>query len=187
MRATWAAAVAAVLVTTGLAGCGESESSGAADPTDPPSASSGATTLPTDETTPPEDLPSDKGRCPYLDAEQVTATLGVPTKETAATVNACFFDPENGEGPSVLLSRVDVQIDPAEYAHQSRALCKGDVTTVDAGDVAFACVIGLGPQGQLYVGPVLVNVAVNDASDEATGIAMAAALLPEVTIPPTGG
>ena len=87
----------------------------------------------------------------------------------------------------MLLSRVDVQIDPADYAHQSRQLCKGEVTDVDAGDVAFACVMGLGPQGQLYAGRVLVTVAVNDAVDDATGIAVAAALLPEVTIPADAG
>ena len=83
----------------------------------------------------------------------------------------------------MLLSRVDVQIDPADYARQSRQLCQGEVTDVDAGDVAFACVMGLGPQGQLYAGQVLVTVAVNDAVDDAAGIAAAAALLPEVTVP----
>ena len=72
----------------------------------------------------------------------------------------------------MLLSRVDVQIDPADYAHQSRQLCEGEVTDVDAGDVAFACVMGLGPQGQLYAGRVLVTVSVNDAVDDATGIAL---------------
>jgi hypothetical protein len=185
MRATWAritvtGAVAAVLMTSGLAGCGESASSGALDqPTDSPTS---AATSPTDEAP-----PAREEGCPYLTAEQVTAALGAPTKETAGTVNACFFDPEGGDGPSVLLSRVDVQIDPADYARHSKRLCKGDVTDVDAGDVAFACVMGLGPQGQLYVGPVLVNVAVNDAPDEATGIALAAALLPEVRIPAEAG
>jgi hypothetical protein len=191
MRATWArikvtGVVAAILMTSGLAGCGESESSGALDrPTGSPTS---AATSPSDQApttgAPP---PAGEERCPYLTAERVSAALGAPTKETAGTVNACFFDPEAGDGPSVLLSRVDVQIDPADYARHSRLLCKGDVTDVDAGDVAFACVMGLGPQGQLYVGPVLVNVAVNDAPDEATGIALAAALLPEVRIPAEAG
>lgn len=187
MRATWAAgAVAAVLLTTtALAGCGGSESSGAVDqPTDSPTSSA---TWPSGEAPTSEAPPPEEEGCPYLTAEQVTAALGSPTKETAGTVNACFFDPESGEGPSVLLSRVDVQIDPAEYAQQSRVLCEGEVTDVDAGDVAFACVMGLGPQGQLYVGQVLVNIAVNDASDEATGIGLAAALLPEVRIPAPAG
>jgi hypothetical protein len=186
MRATWArkitAAVAAVLMTSALAGCGESASSGAIDqPTDSPTSTA---TSPSDEAPTSEAPPTEEEGCPYLTADQVTAALGAPTKETAGTVNACFFDPEGGDGPSVLLSRVDVQIDPAEYARQSKLLCKGDVTDVDAGDEAFACVMGLGPQGQLYHGRVLVNVAVNDAPDEATGIALAATLLPEVTIPP---
>ena len=32
--------------------------------------------------------------------------------------------------------------------------------------------MGLGPQGQLYAGRVLVTVAVNDAADDAAGIAV---------------
>ena len=185
MRATWAGAVAVVLMATGLAGCGDSASSGATDqPSDRPT---GSATTSADPSPTSEAPPTEEEGCPYLSAEQVTDALGTPTHETAGTINACFFDPEGGEGASVLLSRVDVQIDPADYAHQSRQLCEGEVTDVDAGDVAFACVMGLGPQGQLYAGRVLVTVSVNDAVDDATGIADAAALLPEVTVPPTGG
>jgi hypothetical protein len=187
MRATWAAgAVAAVFATglaMGLAGCAESASSGAVDqPTDSPTTAATSGEAPTSEAP-----PTGEEGCPYLTAEQVTRALGGPTVETAGTINACFFDPEGGDGPSVLLSRVDVQIDPADYARHSKLLCKGEVTDVEAGDEAFACVMGLGPQGQVYVGPVLVNVAVNDARDEATGIALAAALLPEVTVPTENG
>jgi hypothetical protein len=190
MRATWArirvtGAVVTVLVVSGLAGCGDATSDGAVDqPSHDPGSSATTSAGPTPTSQAP---PSDEKGCPYLTAEQVSAALGSPTEETAGTLNACFFDPEAGEGPSVLLSRVDVQIDPADYAHQSRQLCKGEVTEVDAGDVAFACVIGLGPQGQVYAGRVLVNVAVNDATDDAAGIAAAAALLPEVTIPESAG
>ena len=184
MRATWAGAVAVALMAGGLAGCGDSASSGA---TDPPSDAPTSTATTSADPTPTSEAPPEEEGCPYLTAEQVTAALGSPMMETAGTINACFFDPEGGEGPGVLLSRVDVQIDPVDYAQQSRQLCKGEVTDVDAGDVAFACVMGLGPQGQLYAGRVLVNVAVNDAVDDATGIAVAAALLPEVTIPADAG
>jgi hypothetical protein len=83
-----------------------------------------------------------------------------------------------------MLSRVDVQIDPTDYAIQTRALCKGDITDVDAGDQAFACVMALGPQGQLYEGRVLITVNVNGAADDAAGIEAAADLIREVTIPP---
>ena len=152
-------------------------SSRAVDDPEPTASSSG---------TPSPSEPIEEG-CPYLTAEQVSAALGTPTTETAGTVHACFFDPESADGPSVMLSRVDVQIDPADYAAQSKALCQGDLTDVDAGDEAFACVMGLGPQGQVYDGSVLVTVAVNDAADDATGIAAAAALLPELTIPPDAG
>jgi hypothetical protein len=186
MRGTWAGAVAAVLITTCVAACADSTSSGATDqPSDRPT---GSATTSADPSPTSDAPPTEEEGCPYLSAEQVTAALGTPTHETAGTLNACFFDPDGGEGgASVLLSRVDVQIDPADYAHQSRQLCEGEVTDVDAGDVAFACVMGLGPQGQVYAGRVLVTVSVNDAVDDATGIADAAALLPEVTIPPSAG
>jgi hypothetical protein len=175
MRTTWATltAVTALVMTSGLAGCA-ADGSGAAG---------GPTATPSSVTTSPVELPNGDTACPYLTAAQVSAALGSPTRQTAGSINACFFDPAGPEGPGVLLSRVDVQIDPADYARQSRHLCLGEVTDVHAGDEAFACVMGLGPQGQLYVGRVLVTVGVSDATDEATGIAAAAALLPEVTIP----
>jgi hypothetical protein len=125
--------------------------------------------------------------CPYLTVDQVTAALGAPVVETAGSLHACFFDPTSGSGASVMLSRVDVEIEPTAYAAQTRALCQGEVSDVDAGDEAFACVMGLGPQGQLYTGSVLVTVNVNGAADDDAGIAVAAALLPEVTIPPPTG
>ena len=181
MRAT-RAAVALVLASV-LTGCGGTDESGATDQPEPGTTSSATGTsspTATESTDSPE--PAEEG-CPYLTAEQVTAVLGADTTETAGTVHACFFDPVSGEGPSVMLSRVDVQIDPTEYAVQSKALCQGDVTDVDAGDEAFACVMGLGPQGQLYDGPVLIAVTVDDAADEAAGIASIVRLQPEITVP----
>jgi len=181
MRARWAAV--ALVLATALTGCGGSDGT-QADQSEP-GATSSATGTPsptaTDSTDSPE--PAEEG-CPYLTAEQVTAVLGADTTETAGTVHACFFDPVSGDGPSVMLSRVDIEIDPAEYAVQSKALCQGDVTDVEAGDEAFACVMGLGPQGQLYDGPVLIAVAVDDAADEAAGIASIVELLPEIAVPP---
>jgi len=182
MRARWAAV--ALVLATALTGCGGSDES-QADQSEP-GATSSATGTPSPTATDSTDSsePAEEG-CPYLTAQQVTAVLGADTSETAGTVHACFFDPVSGDGPSVMLSRVDIEIDPAEYAVQSKALCQGDVTDVEAGDVAFACVMGLGPQGQLYDGPVLIAVAVDDAADEAAGIASIVELLPEIAVPPT--
>jgi hypothetical protein len=161
---------ATLLLALTLAGCGDSSSSEAADD-------------PTDDPTGPPATSATVESCPYLDAGQVSTALGAPVIETAGSMHACFFDPEGGAGASVMLSRVDVQIDPADYAAQTRALCQGEVSEVDAGDEAFACVMALGPQGQLYDGRVLVTVSVSGAVDDATGLEVAAALLPEVTIP----
>ncbi len=193
MPTTWGrlgAAAAALLLASALSGCGDSESSGATDdPSNPPTSATSSptpseTTGSTEPTEPTE--PPDAEVCPYLTAEQVSAAVGTPMGETAGSLHACFFDPEGSDrqGPTVMLSRVDVQIDPADYAAQTKALCQGEVTDVDLGDEAFACVMGLGPQGQLYAGQVLITVNVGGAADGATGIAMAAALLADVEIPP---
>ncbi len=169
---TWMARLGGVALMLALAGCGGDDSSEATEPPTPSSSSSAPS---------PGDEPT--GGCPYLSADQVSDALGAPTVETAGTVNACFFDPESGEGPEVLVSKIDIAIDPTDYATQSRALCQGEVTDVDAGDEAFACLSSMGPIGQLYAGKVLVAVSVTDAADDATGIAAAAALLPEITVP----
>jgi hypothetical protein len=173
--------VAALVAGLVLAGCGDATSSGpgvgASDPTGSASSASGtpSTTATAAET------------CPYITADQVSAVVGTDTTETAGTLHACFFDPVGGTGPSVMLSRVDVQIDPVDYAHQSRALCQGEVTSVDAGNDAFACMMGIGPQGQVYEGRVLITVNVDGTADDATGIAAAADLLREVTVPASAG
>ena len=178
---TWArAAATAISLAALLSGCGDSQSSEATD--DPTGASTPSSSSPTPSD--PSETSSAEEDCPYLTAAQVTAALAIPVSQTAGSTHACFFDPEGGTGPSVMLSRINVQIDPADYAAQTKALCQGEVTDVDLGDEAFACVMGLGPQGQLYEGKALVTVNVNGAADDATGISMAAALLHDVTIPP---
>ncbi len=180
------------VVLLGLAGCGsESSEAPEAEPTSAASSTSGepdeseSTPVQPEEETPEDGGGEALSGCPYLTAEQVTEALGSPTTETAGTMNACFFDPEAGEGPSVALSRIDIQIDPADYASQSRELCEGDVTDVEApgADTAFACVGIMGPEGQFYSGRALVTISVSDAADDAAGVAAAAALLPLVMIP----
>jgi hypothetical protein len=179
VSSTWMTRLGGVALLLALAGCGDDGSSGATEPTTPSSSSSAPS--PSESSSPAEDEPT--GGCPYLNADQVTEALGSPTVETAGTLNACFFDPESGEGPEVLVSKIDIAIDPADYASQSRALCQGDVTDVDAGDEAFACLSSMGPIGQLYAGRVLVAISVTGAADDATGIAAAATLLPEISVP----
>jgi hypothetical protein len=179
MRFTGLATVV-VLAALVLAGCGDPEISGASSgATDPTRAGSTAPAGSSDPTKPAEE------RCPYLAAEQVAAALATPMTETAGSVHACFFDPDGGTGPSVLLSRVDIQIDPTDYATQSRALCQGEVTDVAVGDEAFACMSGMGPQGQMYTHRVLISINVNGAADDAAGVADAADLLMLVTVPPS--
>ncbi len=178
---TWVAGLAVVLVIgLVLAGCGDATSSGPGVGTGEPTGSSS----PTSDTPP---TGSADPTCPYISADQVSDAVGTETTATAGTLHACFFDPVGGTGPSVMLSRVDVQIDPVDYAHESRALCQGEVTDVEAGTDAFACVMGLGPQGQVYVGRVLITVNVDGTADDAAGIAAAAELLREVTVPASAG
>ena len=175
MRTSAGRVAAICVVLLGLTACGDQGSSSTA--TDPPSTGSPSTAS---SSTPA----AAREGCPYLTQDEVSGAVGAQTIETAGTVHACFFDPVANGGPSVMLSRVDVQIDPTDYAIQTRALCKGDITDVDAGDQAFACVMALGPQGQLYEGRVLITVNVNGAADDSAGIEAAADLIREVTIPP---
>jgi hypothetical protein len=177
MRTTRWLAGTAVIAALVLAGCGDDASSGEAQPG--PSGTSGPTTSTSSASSTPGPT-----TCPYITEEQVSAAVGAETVESAGTLHACFFDPASGHGPSVMLSRIDVQIDPVDYARQSRALCTSDVTDVDVGTEAFACVSGMGPQGQLYAGRVLVAVNINDAADDDAGVRAAATLLRDVTIPP---
>ena len=184
MRRNWVglvAVVAAVAVT--LTGCdGDASSTGSDAPTTTSSATDPSSDPPSESAEPGQD-PTAQG-CPYLTAEQVSEALGAPTTLTAGTLNACFFDPEGGgQGPTALVSRIDVQIDPSDYAAQSRVLCQGEVTEVEAGDEAFACVMGMGPLGQVYEDRVLITVLVTGAADDEAGVAAAAALLPLVTVP----
>lgn len=187
VRTTWTARAASAVLVLALTGCGASGGSDASGtPTTTPTGET-STSAPTSSTGGPVD-PADPTSapvdgCPYLTEGEVTDALGAPTVETAGTLNACFFDPVSDEGAGVMVSRVDVQIDPTDYARQTRVLCQGDVTDVEAGDDAFVCVLGLGPQGQVYLGRALVTINVTDAADDATGLQVAAELLPLVTVP----
>ncbi len=58
------------------------------------------------------------------------------------------------------------------------------MTDVAVGDEAFACMSGMGPQGQMYTHRVLISINVNGAEDDAAGVADAADLLMLVTVPP---
>src|SRR3954454_16596031 len=114
MRRIGSGLLAAVLALV-LAGCGSKGSSGSADDPSSPTTS----TNPGSSSEPATEAAAD--RCPYVTADQVSDALGEKTTETAGTVHACFFDPaDGGNGPSVMLSRIDVQIDPTDYATQSR-------------------------------------------------------------------
>jgi hypothetical protein len=174
-----ALALAAPLMLTG---CGDDpdpapESSPSEDTSTSPPASS-----PTPTPTPTE--ASDES-CAMLDTEAVTAVLGEGMVLSASGPQTCIFGPTDpASAASLTVSLTELAIDPTEYAAGTRDLCEGEVTEVEAGDVAFACVTFVGPQGYVFVDSVsiLLDVVTADES-EPVALAAAAALLPSVTAP----
>lgn len=170
-----ALALAAPLMLTG---CGDDpdpapESSPSEDTSTSPPASSPTPTEASDES------------CAMLDTEAVTAALGEGMVLSASGPQTCIFGPiDPASAASLTVSLTELAIDPTEYAAGTRDLCEGEVTEVEAGDVAFACVTFVGPQGYVFVDSVsiLLDVVTADESEPAA-LAAAAALLPSVTAP----
>lgn len=126
-----------------------------------------------------------EGSCAVLGADAVTAALGEDMVVTASGPQTCLFGPAAaGSAAKVTASVTEIAIDLQEYAAGSRDLCEGEVTEVEAGEVAFACVTFVGAQGYVFDNgkSVLLDVVTADESPEA-GVAAAAELLPSVTVP----
>lgn len=178
-----ALALAAPLMLTG---CGDDsdpapESSPSKDTsTSPPAATTSAT-----EAADPSTSAAPEGSCALLSAEAVTAAVGEDMVVSVSGPQTCLFAPvDDTSAASVNAYLTEIAIDPAEYAAGTRDLCEGEVTEVEAGDEAFACVTFVGPQGYVFVDSVsiLLDVVTADESEPAA-LAVAAALLPSVTAP----
>lgn len=175
--AALAASLAAVPLLLG--GCGgdpEPAPTGGDEPSD-----AATTTAPSEPTT----SSADEGTCTMLSAEAVTAALGEEMVVSVGFPQSCLFSPADpASAASVTASATAIAIDLAEYAAGTRDLCEGEVTEVEAGEVAFACVTFVGPQGYVFEDStsVLLDVVTGDESESAA-VAAAAALLPSVTVP----
>ncbi|MCK9248367.1 MAG: hypothetical protein M0P31_05240 [Solirubrobacteraceae bacterium] len=131
-----------------------------------------------DETTTTATTAGGSGDCRYLDLGDVNAATGATLEEVAAGEGGCTFAPPSGaEGPRVALNRIDIAIDPKQYADGAKENCKGERTDVSAGDVGWACVT-INPQGIVIKDRTLLQVDVTDAADDAAGVAIAAKLVP---------
>lgn len=149
-------------------------------PTDAPS-----TSAPTTPTTPSESTTAEEGTCTLLTPEAVTAALGEDMVLSVAGPQTCLFSPADpASAASLTASVTELAIDLEEYAAGTRDLCEGEVTDVEAGEVAFACVTFVGPQGFVFADStsVLLDVVAADESEQAA-LAAAAALLPSVVVP----
>ncbi|MFA6299369.1 MAG: hypothetical protein WCS84_00520 [Nocardioides sp.] len=165
-----------------LAGCGED-----ADPAPTTDGSDDTSTSPTPteptEATDPSTSAAE-GECALLPAEAVSTALGEDMVVSASGPQSCLFGPADpASAASITASVTELAIDPEEYAAGSRELCEGEVTDVEAGDEAFACVTFVGPQGFVFEGStsVVLDVTTGDESEPAA-IAAAAALLPSVVV-----
>ncbi|MDO9494589.1 MAG: hypothetical protein Q7J48_02700 [Nocardioides sp.] len=169
-----------------LAACGED-----ADPASTTDRSDDTSTSPTpteateatEATEPSTSAAEDE--CVLLPAEAVTTALGEDMVVSASGPQSCLFGPgDPASAASITAAVTELAIDPEEYAAGSRELCEGEITDVDAGDEAFACVTFVGPQGFVFEGStsVVLDVTTGDESEPAA-IAAAAALLPSVVVP----
>lgn len=181
-RLSLLALVAALL----LAGCGEDAET--PPPTSVGSSESSGTPEPTEPTEPVASTPSAsaaEGECPLLTTEAVTAALGEEMAISAAGPQTCLFAPADpASAASLTVSVTELAIDLDEYAAGTRDLCEGEVTDVEAGEVAFACATFVGPQGYVFADStsVLLDVVTGDESEPAA-VAAAATLLPSVVFP----
>lgn len=122
--------------------------------------------------------------CAYLPTDAVASALGVDVEVTAASEVACVFRSTDDSDLSLELNRIDILIDPEQYAEEARDLCdEGTVVDVEAGDRAYACV-NFGPPGAYYEGDVLISMGSSFADDEDEPLILDAIveLLPEVTV-----
>lgn len=180
-----ALALAAPLVLTG---CGEDpDPAPQGSPSEDTSASpSDPTPTPTPtEATDPSTSSEPEGSCALLTADAVSAALGEEMVVSASGPQTCLFAPvDAASASSVTASVTELAIDLQEYADGTRELCEGEVTEVEAGEVAFACVTFVGPQGYVFADgtSVLLDVVTADESEPAA-VAAAAALLPAVVSP----
>lgn len=125
------------------------------------------------------------GGCPILTEDAVTSALGETMVVSATGPQSCLFAPTDPESSaSVTASVTKIDIDLQEYAEGTRGICDSEITDVEAGEAAFACVTFVGPQGFVFEGSssVLLDVTSGDDSDPAA-VEAAVAMLPSVTVP----
>lgn len=187
----WIATVSVVLLLLG--GCGgdeEPEPRAEESSTEPSSPSTDVASptesekpskspMPDDETesSPVEELPPEPlGACPMLADQVVTKAFGRAMGVLTANPEMCVFTPTKGMTDSSVTVNLASGGDPAA----ARSKCKGEVTEVEAGDDAFACVAGSGVQGYVFAGK---NSAVLEVvfGNNQKAIKAAAELLPSVT------
>jgi hypothetical protein len=186
-----------------LTGCGDDEPEKAESSSEP---SSEPSTSPTDEatadatadatetteaSTPTEDAtdtptvaesatPVAGDDCTLLPLAAVSEAFEEEVKLVAAGAQTCIFNAAGGEhGLTINLTRI--QIDQDEYVEGTRAGCEGRIREVRAGDVAFACVGPIGPQGYVFSDTYswVLDVA---AGDQGRALELAAELLPSVIV-----
>lgn len=132
----------------------------------------------------PEEEETGNQECTYLATDAVASALGVDVEVSSAGERACVFRSTDDSDLSLELTRIDILIDPEQYADEARDLCDaGTVVDIDAGDQAYACV-DFGPSGSYYQGDVLISLGSSFLDDEDEQLIFDAIveLLPEITV-----
>lgn len=162
MRRSSAAVAMAVALALAVTGCGGDD-----DADEPATTTTEAAAAPTEapEATGGGSAPSGDD-CPYLATDVLAEAVGGELELLAGNEGACTWSGE--DGLSVSLSRIDIQIDPEQYAEEATSSCEeGTVEEVDAGDAAYAC-IAIGPTASWYDfdEAVLLNLGTLGSDDE---------------------
>jgi hypothetical protein len=169
-------AFAVVLTTVTLAACGgdDDDSSSVTTFRRDDSAATTTTTGSTGEAPAGDD-------CAFVTTDELDDALDVDAELQRADDDGCGWTADTDSGPvAVTLDRITIQIDVDDYMAGSREVCDGDITEVDAGDDALACVAAGSPSGSVVFGDDLYTFSALPVDDPAPFVSGFADLLPSV-------
>lgn len=196
MRRLAAAALLAALVLTGCSDDDDGDTKATStttagettEPTEDGNTVEGGDTAEDDDVVDTTDVPENgdtfpttDADCTFLDPADLGDAFGTTFTVESASDTGCGFVDDTGQ--SVILTRLDIEIDPAIYASEAADTCRPEtVQMVDAGDAAFACIV-VSPTASVFEGAVSINLNVVTAPDEDAVVDDFAAVLPSVTFP----
>jgi hypothetical protein len=119
--------------------------------------------------------------CAFVTTDELDEALDLDAELQRADDNGCGWTADTSSGSvAVTLDRITIQIDVDEYMAGTREVCDDDITEVDAGDDALACVAAGSPSGSVRFGDDLYTFSALPVDDPAPFVSGFADLLPSV-------